>query len=150
VESQLKSIDYVQALIDVRNAIRHIAVNQNMEGIFGARVPLLKFKDNESQIECDISINNTTGIPNSKLTRLYCEIDQRVHIMIKYLRHIFKQSGLLFSDQGCLSTYSIILMVIAFLQNQSDPILPNLQEKAENNKDVAFYSVTKNKFGRVN
>lgn len=123
-------------------------MNGNLEGIFGARVPLLKFKEAKSGIECDICINNTAGVPNSKLTRLYCEFDQRVHIMVKYLRILLKKAGLLFGDQGCLSSYSIILMVIAFLQNQEDPVLPNLQNKPGSQGEV-FYYVSKNRFGRV-
>jgi len=68
--------------------------------------------------------------------------------MIKYLRHIFKQSGLLQGDQGCLNSYSIVLLVIAFCQSQEKPILPNLQENEVKN-DLIFFSTTKNKYGRV-
>jgi len=38
--------------------------------------------------------------------------------------------------------------VIAFLQNQDDPVLPNLQDKSKDKKDLNFYSVTKNRYGR--
>ena len=100
--TQFKKLDYKKALIDIRRVIRPLALNGDIEGIFGARIPLLKFKDSESGIECDICINNTSGIPNSKLTRLYCEFDQRAHIMIKYRRILLKKAGLLFGDQGKL------------------------------------------------
>lgn len=98
--SRLKNFDSVQALYDIRKVIRACAVDGSIEGIFGAKVPLLKFTDNKTQIECDVCVNNTAGIPNSKITRLYCEFDQRVHIMIKYIRHLLKSSGLLFGDRG--------------------------------------------------
>lgn len=146
---QFKKLDYIKALKDVRSVIRNIAEKGNIEGVFSAKVPILKFKDYRSQIECDISINNSAGIPNSKLTRLYCEFDQRAHIMIKYLRYLFKNAGLLYGDQGCLSSYSIILMVIAFLQSQKEPVLPNLQDQVKPS-DLEFFSVTKNKYGKVN
>lgn len=144
----MKKIDYTKALVEIRRVIRGMSRDGDIEGIFGAKVPLLKFTDSKTGIECDLSINNTNGIPNSRLTRIYCEFDQRVHIMIKYLRHIFKEAGLLQGDQGCLNTYSIVLMVIAFCQNQEDQILPNLQENT-GEESITFYSTTKNRYGRV-
>ena len=148
-KEQIKNLDYIQALKDIRNTIRRLAVNGEIEGVFGSRVPLLKFKDSRSSIDVDISVNNTIGIPNSKMTKLYCEFDQRTHIMITYLRSLFKKSNLLHGDQGSLSSYCIILMVIAFLQNQEDPILPNLQEVKDSKNSKVFYSINRNKFGRV-
>ncbi|CAI2384559.1 unnamed protein product [Moneuplotes crassus] len=148
VVNEMKKIDYIKALVDIRKVIRGMAANGDIEGIFGARIPLIKFTDKSTGIECDLSINNTNGIPNSRLTRIYCEFDQRVHIMVKYIRHIFKESGLLQGDQGCLNSYSIVLMVIAFCQSQEDPILPNLQEGAKDN-DLIFYTTTKNRYGRA-
>lgn len=145
--SHFKKMDPVKALCDIRRILRPLT-NGNIEGIFGAKVPILKFNHVSTGIECDLSINNTNGIPNSRLTRIYCEFDQRVHIVVKYLRNILKQAGLLQGDQGCLNSYSIILMVIAFFQSQEEPILPNLQ-KDNNEGSLLFYATTKNKFGKV-
>ena len=121
----------------------------DIEGIFGARVPILKFTEKQSDMEIDISVYNTIGVANSKMTRLYCEFDQRAHILIKYVRYVLKGAGLLVSDQGCLSSYAIILMVVAFLQAQDSPILPNLFSDKYDKTPLTFYNVSSNKFKRV-
>lgn len=127
-----------------------MAVNNDIEGIFSARVPLLKFKDSKTNIDCDICLFNTIGIANSKLVRLYCEFDQRVHIMIKYIRFLLKEAGLLASDQGCLSSYSIVMMIIALLQTQDDPVVPNLFSKKSDDSSITFNNVSITKYHKVN
>uniref|UniRef100_A0A7S3J5U9 Poly(A) RNA polymerase mitochondrial-like central palm domain-containing protein n=1 Tax=Euplotes harpa TaxID=151035 RepID=A0A7S3J5U9_9SPIT len=146
---QLKYFDTKKALIDIRNVLRVMAKNKDIESIFNSRVPLLKFKHAKTMIDIDICLNNSIGIPNSRMTRLFSEFDQRAHIMIKYLRTLLKQSGLLNGEQGCLSSYCIILMVIAFLQQQEEPVLPNLHQGAMADTDKTFYAVSSNKFGRM-
>ena len=119
----------MQALRDIKKAVASIALNEEVTEAFSSRVPLLKFIHSETKSDIDISVNDTNGVPNSKLIKLYCEFDQRAHIMITYLRTIFKKAGLTKSFQGrYFSAFCLILMIIAFLQNQSDPVLPNLQD----------------------
>jgi len=68
-------------------------------------------------------------------------------MIIKYIRHILKQSGLLQADHGGLNSFAIILLVIAFCQKQEEPILPNLHEGV-NGEEIVFHSCTRNKWGK--
>ena len=144
----LTNFNYIEALKDIKSWLSHLALEESICESFNSRVPLLKFIHAETNYDIDISVNDTNGVPNSKLIKLYCEFDQRAHIMITYLRTLFKNAELTHSYQGRMfSSFWLILMIIAFLQNQEEPILPNLQECTDGAK--IFYSISKNDNGET-
>jgi DNA polymerase sigma len=49
-----------------------------VEGIPTARVPIVKLVHARTGIQCDVGINSHLGLLNTKLLRLYTELDQRV------------------------------------------------------------------------
>jgi DNA polymerase sigma len=105
-----------------------------------ARIPILKFIDPETDLHCDICINNTLAVKNTELIGDYCKMDPRVVEMIYFVKHWAKQRKLNEPYQGTLSSYAYVLMVIHYLQRSMDPVLPNLQLNCEgihwNKKEV--------------
>ena len=43
-----------------------------------AKVPIVKFWDPELQLACDMNVNNTLALENTRMIKTYVEIDDRV------------------------------------------------------------------------
>jgi len=77
-----------------------------------------------SELSCDISLNNTFGVRNSRLLRAYasCPLFRDLGFLVKYWAH---RNWLVGTYQGGLSSYSCLLLTVFFLQ-QYLPVLPRL------------------------
>ncbi|XP_028406866.1 poly(A) RNA polymerase GLD2-A-like [Dendronephthya gigantea] len=96
--------------------------------VIQAKVPILKFRDTKSQCECDININNTVGIKNTHLLQGYCGYDWRVQPLIMIVKKWAKRHGINDASKGTLSSYSIVMMVLHYLQDPCKPaVVPSLQ-----------------------
>ncbi|KAF9970058.1 hypothetical protein BGZ73_007338, partial [Actinomortierella ambigua] len=93
-----------------------------------ARVPIVKFEDPTTRIKVDINCNHVLGVHNSQLIKTYMHIDARLPQILYVLKALIKIHGIHDSSQGLLSSYTIVMMAIAFFQMQN--ILPNLQDQA--------------------
>ncbi|KAK9447244.1 uncharacterized protein V1518DRAFT_407218 [Limtongia smithiae] len=123
---------------------------QNMERVIcvpAAKVPIVKVWDPEFKIACDMNINNTMALENTRMIKTYVQIDSRVRPLAMIVKHWAKQRQL--NDAaggGTLSSYSWICLIINFLQRRSPPILPALHklgretraEKFVNGVDISF------------
>ncbi|KAI9779933.1 MAG: hypothetical protein M1839_007089 [Geoglossum umbratile] len=92
-----------------------------------AKVPIVKIWDPELQLACDMNVNNTLALENTRMIKTYVDIDERVRplaMIIKYWtkRRILNDAAL----GGTLSSYTWICMIINFLQTRVPPILPSL------------------------
>lgn len=87
--------------------------------IVDARVPIVKFVDPQTRINCDINSNHVLGIYNSELIRCYTQIDDRVRPFIYNLKALAKAHGINDSSNAYLSSYSYVMMAIGFLQAQA-------------------------------
>ena len=84
---------------------------------------LLSFHDKANQIDVDLLINKTTEVINSQLVLAYGQYDVRFIKLALFLKAWNKSR---FTDKmKRLNSFSIYLMLIAFLQHKE--ILPNLQ-----------------------
>jgi DNA polymerase sigma len=92
---------------------------KRVEAILTARVPIVKFVDPQTAINCDINSNHVLGIHNSEMIRCYTLIDDRVKPFIYNLKALVKAHGINDSSKAYLSSYSYVLMAIGFLQAQA-------------------------------
>ncbi|WZN64890.1 UTP:RNA uridylyltransferase [Chloropicon roscoffensis] len=93
-----------------------------------ARVPIVKFIEPETSIECDICVNNLLAVENTSLLRLYSEIDPRLKELVILIKHWSKCRGVNGAFKGTLSSYAYVIMVIHLLQTVQPAILPCLQD----------------------
>ncbi|VDM45763.1 unnamed protein product [Toxocara canis] len=96
-----------------------------------AKVPILKLEmGNEySELEIDINCNNVAGIYNSHLLHYYARIDDRFPALCLLVKHWAINAGINDAMSGTFNSYSLILMVLHFLQCATmPPVLPNLQQ----------------------
>lgn len=122
---------------------------QKVVCVSSAKVPIVKIWDPELKLACDMNVNNTLALENTRMVRTYVSIDDRVRqlaMIIKYWtrRRVINDAGkqqhahsslqrLLISCHaafgGTLSSYTWICMIIAFLQLRNPPVLPALHEQ---------------------
>jgi len=105
-----------QKLLRTMSAIKRVL-------LIRAKVPILKFRDSISGCECDVNVNNATGIRNTHLLRTYSKIDNRVCPLVMCIKRWAKARDINDASQGTLSSYSLVLMVIHYLQSGCDPPL---------------------------
>ena len=131
--------DQVNALRKVANALHSIS-SHFIEPRFGARVPIIHWAPRRpGYLACDISVNNNLAVVNSRLVGAYCRIDPRMAPLGMAIKHWAKSRGINDRSRGTLSSFSLLLMLIHFLQHRSPPILPSLQDLALEHNEPLMY-----------
>ncbi|XP_053557337.1 poly(A) RNA polymerase GLD2 isoform X2 [Bombina bombina] len=93
-----------------------------------AKVPIVKFRDKVSGVEFDLNVNNVVGIRNTFLLRTYAHLECRVRPLVLVVKKWASHYGINDASRGTLSSYSLVLMVLHYLQTLPEPILPSLQK----------------------
>lgn len=93
-----------------------------------AKVPILKFREKTSGLEFDLNINNTVGIRNTFLLRSYSHVERRVRPLILVVKKWARHHQINDASKGTLSSYTLGLMVLHYLQTRPVPVLPSLQK----------------------
>ena len=97
-----------------------------VDQIWTARVPILKLRFDDA-LDVDLSCHNTEALPNTQLLRAYSELAPAVQELGLLVKLWAKGEGVCGAPQGYLSSYSLTLMAIYFLQvdpNIKMPCLP--------------------------
>ncbi|KAG9237951.1 zinc finger protein-like protein [Amylocarpus encephaloides] len=95
-----------------------------------AKVPIVKIWDPELRLACDMNVNNTLALENTRMIKTYVQIDDRVRPLAMIIKHWTKRR--IVNDAafgGTLSSYTWICLIIYFLQNRSPPLLPALHQR---------------------
>ncbi|KAL8770552.1 MAG: hypothetical protein Q9209_003808 [Squamulea sp. 1 TL-2023] len=119
----LERVCHLAAALAERGMERVVCVNH-------AKVPIVKVWDPELELACDMNVNNTLALENTRMIKTYVEIDERVRplaMIIKYWtrKRILNDAAL----GGTLSSYTWICMILNFLQTRNPPVLPCLHKR---------------------
>ncbi|XP_023800349.1 poly(A) RNA polymerase GLD2 isoform X1 [Cyanistes caeruleus] len=93
-----------------------------------AKVPIVKFRDKVSNVDFDLNVNNVIGIRNTFLLRTYAFIENRVRPLVLVVKKWANFREINDASRGTLNSYSLVLMVLHYLQTLPEPILPSLQK----------------------
>lgn len=94
-----------------------------------AKVPILRFKDRVHNLEVDLNFNNCVGIKNTHLLFCYSQLDWRLRPLVLVTKLWAQYHNINNAKNMTISSYSLVLMVIHFLQCAvSPPVLPCLHE----------------------
>lgn len=107
--------------------------------ILQARVPIIKYHHVHLDLEVDLSMSNMTGFYMSELLFMFGEIDERVRPLVFCIRKWAQSVGLTNPSPGrWISNFSLTALVIFFLQQLKQPVLPpiNLLIEQATNEDV--------------
>ncbi|KIJ56368.1 hypothetical protein M422DRAFT_23649 [Sphaerobolus stellatus SS14] len=101
----------------------------NVIAITGANVPIVKFHDPRTGLDCDINVNDRLGLTNTLLIRRYCNLVPYLRPMIMTIKSWAKPLGLNNPSgqhgPSTFSSYALAIMAIGYLQIEG--VLPNLQ-----------------------
>ncbi|XP_059149833.1 poly(A) RNA polymerase GLD2-like [Physella acuta] len=124
--------DAVLILTAVERALRQCSFMRSPL-VIKAKVPILKFLDNVSKVECDLNINNIVGVRNTHLLRAYAYMDWRVRPLMLFIKKWARFHDINDASKKTVSSYSLTLMLIHYLQaGISPPVLPCLQKLKPN------------------
>uniref|UniRef100_A0A1I7UXM3 polynucleotide adenylyltransferase n=1 Tax=Caenorhabditis tropicalis TaxID=1561998 RepID=A0A1I7UXM3_9PELO len=114
-----------------------------------AKVPILriKFAAPFDDITVDLNANNSVAIRNTHLLCYYSSYDWRVRPLVSVVKEWAKRKGINDANKSSFTSYSLVLMVIHFLQcGTPAKVLPNLQQsyptRFSNKVDVRTLNVT--------
>ena len=97
-----------------------------------AKVPVLKIKfqdKDDGTINVDMTVDNHTAVRNTHLLFYYSQLDPRVRPLVMAVKWWAKKNDINEPRYQTLSSYTLTLMVIHYLQcGVSPPVLPCLQE----------------------
>lgn len=100
-----------------------------VEEVLSARVPILKLRFEDS-LDVDVSYHNPKPLLNTALLRAYSRMDPRVRDLGVGVKLWAKAVGVCDATNSHLSSYSITLMVLYFMQVHQDVQLPLLPVEA--------------------
>lgn len=119
-----EAIDILEAICPVFELIPNLIKKE----LILAKVPILKLRETEYGIDIDINVNNAVGIRNTHLLHAYTLCDWRVRPLVLVVKLWAHAQGINDAKLMTLSSYSLALMVIHYLQHGvSPPVLPCLQ-----------------------
>lgn len=100
--------------------------------ILQARVPIIKYHHDHLDLEVDLSMSNMTGVYMSELLYMFGQIDERVRPLTFCIRKWAQSVGLTNSSPGrWISNFSLTMLVIFFLQQLKNPVLPSVNKLIE-------------------
>ncbi|KAK6171975.1 hypothetical protein SNE40_018389 [Patella caerulea] len=115
-------------LFNIHRALRKCSFISNAN-VIRAKVPILKFRDKISTVDCDLNINNSVGIRNTHLLKYYACMDWRVRPLMLFIKHWARYHDINDARKTTISSYSFGLMLIHYLQDGCDPpVLPALHK----------------------
>ncbi|KAK2521239.1 Papd4 [Columba livia] len=104
-----------------------------------AKVPIVKFRDKVSCVDFDLNVNNVVGIRNTFLLRTYAYIESRVRPLVLVVKKWARFHDINDASRGTLSSYSLVLMVLHYLQTLPEPVLPSLQKNYPESFDPTMH-----------
>jgi len=121
--------DAIHILKIVMKHLQKLKLIDKMDLIY-AKVPILRatFHAPFDKTVVDLNVNNVVAIRNTHLLFYYSGFDWRVRPLISTIKEWAKRRGINNSSQSSFTSYSLVLMVIHYLQcGVPIPILPSLQ-----------------------
>ncbi|XP_047485652.1 poly(A) RNA polymerase, mitochondrial-like [Penaeus chinensis] len=96
--------------------------------ILAARVPIIKYRQDLTDMECDLSMANRSGFYMSEMLYLYGSMDKRVRPLVFAIRKWAKDRHVTSPYAGrWVTNFSLTLMVLFYLMRTSPAVIPPLQ-----------------------
>lgn len=91
-----------------------------------AKVPILRFKKRDGNLEFDLNVNNTVGIRNTFLLRSYTHADIRIRPFMLVVKKWARHCEINDASKGTLSSYTLALMALNYLQKRPSGIFSSI------------------------
>ncbi|XP_014671434.1 PREDICTED: non-canonical poly(A) RNA polymerase PAPD5-like isoform X2 [Priapulus caudatus] len=93
-----------------------IALPETIKVLDKASVPIIKLTDKKTEVKVDISFNMNNGVRSAKLIREFIDMYPSLPYMVLVLKQFLLQRDLNEVFTGGISSYSLILLTVSFLQ----------------------------------
>ncbi|CAG7731323.1 unnamed protein product [Allacma fusca] len=100
-----------KALLD-----NNIANSSSIKVLDKASVPIVKLTDKSTDVKVDISFNMSNGVKSAELIKIFCRRYPVLPKLVLVLKQFLLQRDLNEVFTGGISSYSLILMTVSFLQ----------------------------------
>jgi len=101
------------------NALRKSKTCSSVKLISNAKVPILKLTDAHSGYQFDVSFNIPSGIANTKIVCKFLNEFSQLRPLVLVLKYFLLQRGLNEPYSGGIGSYTLVLMLVSFLQMRS-------------------------------
>lgn len=133
----------VQRVLETLGDLLHYLVPgvSQVHRILRARVPIVKFQHDITDLECDLTLNNLSGVHMSSILHFYSQMDPRVCPLIYTVRKWASASGVTDKVPGTwITNFQLTLMVLFHLQTKGIvPPIKSLRGK-QGGKPIAEWS----------
>lgn len=137
VHIQTKYLLSIQdVLIRKKREQKHIKVVQEVSR---SRVPILRLRNEDLNVEMDLCMGTSLGVENTKLLKTYSLIHPKVVSLVRLIKRWAKLRKIGDASAGTLSSYSYVLMTFSYLQVIG--LLPSLQSLI-NHKDCNLEDIS--------
>lgn len=96
--------------------------------IIPAKVPIFQFLDNVGKIDVTLNINKLVSVRNTQLLHCYGQMDWRVRPLVLAIKAWAGYHSINDAYNKSISSYSLVLMVIHYLQYCKPSVLPCLHD----------------------
>ena len=103
-------------LRSMASCLRKNNLATDVQVIARAKVPIVKFVCTYAKLKVDISINQTNGLAAAKYVNSWLYRSPCIRPLVMTVKHLLVQRGMSEVFSGGLGSYSVIIMVISFLQ----------------------------------
>jgi len=88
--------------------------------VVNARTPIIRLKERRTSIKCDINVVSSMGVKNTEYLAFCNEQDTRFLPLVSILKYFCRMQEITSSGKGDhLNSYTLVLMVIFFLQSKN-------------------------------
>jgi len=137
----------IECLYKLAKKLEEVAQKNSIEVLDSAKVPIIKMRDRKSGIEIDISFGVTSGKENSKVVLEYCKKYPLVKPLTLVIKYYLKQKFLNNSWSGGIGSYTLVIMIISYLQLHAKNDEPSESTLADHL--IGFFGLYGSKFNYV-
>lgn len=83
---------------------------KEIKRLYKTRVPLLKFVDSSTGIDCDITVGNSEGIFKSFALQLLIDIDARMAALVRLVKAWAKAQDINCAQKKTFNSYALTMM----------------------------------------
>ncbi|SPO22507.1 related to TRF4 - topoisomerase I-related protein [Ustilago trichophora] len=116
VSRSMANLRTQSALRTMAACLRRHNLATDVQVIAKAKVPIIKFVTTYARLKVDISLNHTNGLTTASYVNSWLRKWPHIRPLILVVKHLLMQRGMSEVFSGGLGSYSVIIMVISFLQ----------------------------------
>ncbi|KAJ1032673.1 hypothetical protein NDA16_000696 [Ustilago loliicola] len=116
VSRSMANLRTQSALRTMAACLRRHNLATDVQVIAKAKVPIIKFVTTYARLKVDISLNHTNGLTTASYVTSWLRKWPHIRPLILVVKHLLMQRGMSEVFSGGLGSYSVIIMVISFLQ----------------------------------